>query len=321
VARSFRASLHARRLLQDLDVDIVHQNNSVGYGEDWFFAARSMKIPLVVHQRGFFFGTSFNRWLTDWSIHRAICISRAVERELLLATRIPSSRVVQIWDFVDTDVFSPLSPADRIAARAAIGEPENRFLIGMIGNVKEWKGQHVVLQALAKLPSETRDKLRCLLFGAVSNRPEDQMYFQRLRTFVRDNRLDSIVAFRGFRGEMTRLYPALDLVVHASIAPEPFGMVLAEAMSCGTPVVASRGGGPDDIVEENETGWLVDRGDAEGLASRLACLVEGRPRLHQIGALARERVVANFSTAAVADKLTALYAELRSRTRFPLADA
>jgi glycosyltransferase involved in cell wall biosynthesis len=144
----------------------------------------------------------------------------------------------------------------------------------------------------------------------VSNRPEDRAYFERLQETVAANALGEVVAFGGFRGGMNRLYPTLDLLAHASIEPEPLGMVLAEAMACGVPVVASHGGGPEDIVIEGETGWLVGRGDVTELADRMVSVVADPTLLARIGQRARVRAVREFSAAAASERLLAVYSEL-----------
>ncbi len=303
----FGESSRLRRRLRELKIDVLHQNNSVGIGEEWTLAARTARIPVVVHQRGYFCGHWFNRLVTDRLIDCCVAISRSVEDELRRETGI--RRIDQIWDFVDTDEFRPLPAEERARLRSEFTGPQ-QLLVGMAGNIKEWKGQHVLLEALGRLPAAEKARVRCVFFGGVSTRPEDHAYRERLEHLVVDGGLAGAVTFAGFRSDMTRVYPSVDLLVHASTDPEPFGMVIAEAMACGTPVVASRGGGAQEIVEDGVSGWLSARGDAAALAERLGAIVAARDTLPAVGRAARARIEKHFSVAAAIGRLDAMYRDL-----------
>ena len=136
-----------------------------------------------------------------------------------------------------------------------------QFLVGHFSRLSPWKGQHVLLQALAHCPSD----VSIILVGDALFGEHD--YVQRLHEQVAALGLEERVRFLGFRSDIVPLMTACDLVAHTSTAPEPFGRVIVEAMLCGRPVVAAQAGGAVELVEQDKTGWLVPPGDPLQLAA------------------------------------------------------
>ncbi|WP_317106346.1 glycosyltransferase [Chroococcidiopsis sp. SAG 2025] len=137
---------------------------------------------------------------------------------------------------------------------------EGKFVVGHFSRLAPWKGQHVLLEALTQCPPEvTAIFVGDALFG-------EQDYKQQLHQQVAELGLEPRVQFLGFRSDVVSLMAACDLVAHTSIAAEPFGRVIVEAMLCGRPVVATQAGGAVELVETGKTGWLVPLGDATRLA-------------------------------------------------------
>lgn len=134
------------------------------------------------------------------------------------------------------------------------------FIVGHFSRLSPWKGQHVLLEALAQCPPDVAAILvGDALFG-------EQDYVQHLHSLVAALKLEERVRFLGFRSDIVQLMSACDLVAHTSTAPEPFGRVIIEAMLCGRPVVAARAGGVVELVEHGVTGWLVPPGEPQQLA-------------------------------------------------------
>lgn len=147
------------------------------------------------------------------------------------------------------------SPAE---IRNALGLPAGP-LIGVFSRLAPWKGQHVVLQALAQLPGVSCIIAGDALFG-------EQAYATHLNKLVDDLGLADRVHFLGQRNDVPRLMSAVDAVIHPSIDPEPFGRTLVEAMLAGVPVISTDAGAASDILEAGKAGTLVPPGDAEALA-------------------------------------------------------
>lgn len=310
-----RGVLRARKFLHEHGIDLLHQNNTIAIGGEWLLAAKSAGLPTIVHQRGCLFGSRLQREIARRAADRVICISRWVRECLSRETAYPLDRSPVVWNFVDTESFGPIDTVARAEQRDRHGVGTERILLGMVGNIKPWKGQHVVLEALALLPAHDRALLRCVFFGGTADRPEDKCYRSRLDAYVAEHRLATCVDFRGFVENIHEIYPLLDVLVHASTEPEPFGRVLIEAMACGVPVVASDGGGPRDIVDHGRSGWLVPIDAPRELASLLHWLVQNRAALPQAGAQARARAIRHFSPTSVMPDVHATYEALLQHRR------
>ncbi|RUT08374.1 glycosyl transferase [Dulcicalothrix desertica PCC 7102] len=137
---------------------------------------------------------------------------------------------------------------------------EDKFVIGHFSRLSPWKGQHILIEAIAQSSQEvTAILVGDALFG-------EQEYVKQLHEQVEKHQLQNRVKFLGFRSDIPQLMSACDLVAHTSIAAEPFGRVIVEAMLCGKPVVAASAGGAIEIVENNINGYLVTPGEPQELA-------------------------------------------------------
>ncbi|MEG3435929.1 glycosyltransferase [Pannus brasiliensis CCIBt3594] len=188
--------------------------------------------------------------------------------------------------------------------------PDGQFIVGHFSRLSPWKGQDVLLDALARCPEETIALfIGSALFG------EDE-YVNRLHERVSRLGLEKRVKFLGFREDIPRLMAICDLIAHTSTAPEPFGRVIVEGMLAGRPVVAAAAGGAIELVQHDETGWLVPPRDPEKLAETIS-LCYHRPDL--AGAIARRaRVHASrqFDRTAINRQIDRLLDRV-SRTFYP----
>ena len=136
----------------------------------------------------------------------------------------------------------------------------DRFIVGHFSRLSPWKGQHVLLNALAHCPENVAALfVGDALFG-------EQEYAKSLYQQTEALGLEKRVRFLGFRTDVVPLMSACDLIAHTSTAPEPFGRVIVEAMLCGKPVVAAAAGGAVELIEDGRTGWLSSPGDVTQLA-------------------------------------------------------
>ncbi|NET30782.1 MAG: glycosyltransferase family 4 protein [Cyanothece sp. SIO1E1] len=137
---------------------------------------------------------------------------------------------------------------------------QEKFIVGHFSRLAPWKGQHVLIQALAHCP----ENIIVLLVGEALFGEND--YVAYLHQLINELNLKHRVHFLGFRSDVPNLMHACDLVAHTSIAPEPFGRVIVEAMLCSRPIIASAAGGAIELVDHGQTGWLFPPGDAIKLA-------------------------------------------------------
>ena len=143
---------------------------------------------------------------------------------------------------------------------SAILELKDKFVIGHFSRLSPWKGQHILIEALSQCPENVMVILvGDALFG-------EQEYVKTLHQQVSALGLENRVQFLGFRSDIPSLMAMCDLITHTSIAPEPFGRVIVEAMLCGKPVIASQAGGAIELVEDGINGFLVTPGKPQELA-------------------------------------------------------
>ncbi|PZP53962.1 MAG: glycosyl transferase [Agrobacterium fabrum] len=189
--------------------------------------------------------------------------------------------------------------AERLRAELGLGPQP---LVGIFGRLSEWKGQHVFLDAIAMMEGVQAVIVGGALFG-------QEAYEARIREQAFRLGLDGRVRFLGFRSDVPELMAAMDAVAHTSIVAEPFGRVVVEAMMCGRPVVATRGGGVTEIIRDGETGLLVPPGDASALSAALGCILSHPALATRLGQRGREDVTERFSLEETCRSVCALLTE------------
>lgn len=290
--------LRLRRRLIELRPALIHTNSlkSAIYGG---FAGRLARIPVVWHMR--------DRIARDYLPGPAVSAIRVLS--VLLPTAIVGnsrSTLQTLPRFRRSRVIYGAVVHDVIPGVQAVAQRDSGVLrIGMVGRLAEWKGQHVFLKAFAKgcPPNSEAWIIGAPLFG------EDD-YVARLKDLTTELDLTDRVIWRGFRENIPQELGMIDILVHASITPEPFGQVVVEGMAAGLPVIASDAGGPGEVISDEIDGLLVSPGDDKALSIALQRLSEDpqlRSRLGDMAVLSSRR----FRPETAAEELRALYESLR----------
>lgn len=175
-----------------------------------------------------------------------------------------------------------------------------------VGRLNSWKGQEVLIDAVARLSSRGV-QVRAELVGSIFR--TERHHEDRLRSQIDQFGLAASVALLGQRSDALEIVARADIAVVPSTRPEPFGMALVEAMALGRPVVASDAGGPAEIVTDGVDGLLVPPGDAVALADALQKLIESPEYARSLGAHAKTRA-ADFTTEGMTDQVLGSYADL-----------
>ncbi|MGI8900672.1 MAG: glycosyltransferase family 4 protein [Nocardioides sp.] len=182
------------------------------------------------------------------------------------------------------------------------------FRVGIVGRLDRWKGQHIFLDAFAKaFPSGPEEAVivGASLFG-------QNGYDSELRRQATSLAIEDRVEFRGFRDDVEDELRQFDVLVPASVIPEPFGQVVVEGLAVGLPVVAADAGGPAEVITDGVDGLLYPPGDADALARALRRLAS-EPALRAIlGDAARERAE-DFTAERIAPQVMAVYREVVRR--------
>ena len=189
-------------------------------------------------------------------------------------------------------------PGDPAALRRSLGLPDGP-LVGVFSRLAPWKGQHVVLEALARSPGTACLVAGTALFG-------EDAYANALHALAAERGLADRVHFLGQRGDVPRLMRAVDVVVHPSTAPEPFGRTLVEAMLVGTPVIATDAGAAAEILDRGAAGTLVPPGDAAALADAIARVLSAPPEIGEQVARAQATARARYGAARMQARLADL---------------
>ena len=181
-----------------------------------------------------------------------------------------SERVSVVYNGFNPEAYQ-IQDRDYQSARQSFSLDAS-FIVGHFSRLSPWKGQHVLLEALAQCPENIGAVfVGDALFG-------EQSYVEQLHLQVRQLGLENRVRFLGFQSPITPLMAACDLIVHSSTAPEPFGRVIVEAMLCRKPVIAAEAGGAIELVEHGRTGWLCLPANSYSLAEQIK-ICQQQPQL------------------------------------------
>jgi glycosyltransferase involved in cell wall biosynthesis len=226
-------------------------------------------------------------------------IATAMPAQLVLTPSEASSRAQRLlWPRRPVHLAYPgieppalLEPAELEALRVRTGVPGARTVVGVSGRLVGWKRQDAILRAVALLVAEGSD-VHALVVGGES--AEDPGYGHQLQRLADSLGIAERVTFTGHRTDAVALTQVMDVMVNAS-DPEPFGLVLLEALAVRRPVVAAARGGPAEIIEDGVTGTLVDDPSPERLAAALRPLLDDPGLRARMGELGRQRVLERFT--------------------------
>ena len=294
------------RRIREIRPALVHTNSLKG---DLIggLAARLARVPVIWHVR--------DRIAEDYLPRRTVRLFRRLARWLpthviansratLDTLGAPSSvsrrfSVVLNGTVVDDGVDASVTPGASLE--------HQRPIVGLIGRISPWKGQDVLIRAAAIVRAAGVDcEFRLIgstLFG-------EEAFERDLRETVKTLSLDAHVRFLGFRADVPAEIAQLDVVVHASTVPEPFGQVIIEGMLAGRPVIATAAGGVLEIIDNGRTGLLVPPGDADALAAAILRLLADPPLRAALAAAGRQDVLNRFTIGRVARDVERLYDRL-----------
>ena len=296
------------RFIREHDVDLVH-TNSLKADIIGGIAGRLARRPVVWHIR--------DRIENDYLPQSVVRLFRFLCR--IIPTCVIMNSAATLRTIYPNEVQRKSSRArgtvhDRAivvhdgtiitSAQVETAKSSGLFYIGLIGRISPWKGQHIFLQAAARVfkafPNARFVIVGAALFG------EDE-YDKEVKRLPKRLGIEDVVEFAGFRSDIVRVIASLDLVVHASTTGEPFGQVIIEGMAAGKPIVATNGGGVPEIVEDGRTGILVPMGDAQAMAEAMCKIIADPARAKEMGIQGRRRVENYFTVEMTAGKVEAVF--------------
>lgn len=223
---------------------------------------------------------------------RVIAISQFISRHMQTVYGVNPRKIRVVHRGVDMVKFDPQKVSQeriiQLAQRWRL--PDGYRVIMLPGRLTRWKGQSVLIEALALLG---RRDIRCLLVGSDQGRTD---YSDELKALVERRGLTDVVHIVGDCQDMPAAYMLTDVVVSASTDPEAFGRVIVEAQAMGRPVIATNNGAGTENVQDGATGLLVPPADPQALADALEQVLALTP--------AQRTQMADYSVAYVKENFT-----------------
>jgi glycosyltransferase involved in cell wall biosynthesis len=299
-------------LLRRERVDLVHTNSLYSLYGGW--AARLAGVPHVWHMREIpelpstISGPLYAMVL---GLSAGIITMTDAVAEIFGPRRSRSAKIQTIYDGVDLNTFNPNVSGERI--RKALGLATDTPLVGFVARLDPWKGVEVFIQMAAEV-SLHHPAAHFMVCGGQLNGYQD--YARQMERLAEGLGLAGRMHFTGWTyrlDDIPEVMAALDVLVHSPVRPEPFGLVLVEAMATGKPVVASRAGGIPEVVEADTTGILFGPGDWGHAANAVLDLLGDRPRAVAMGQAGRRRAERLFEVGAYAARVEAFYESMAGR--------
>jgi glycosyltransferase involved in cell wall biosynthesis len=282
-----------RRLVRELRPDVIHSN-----GIKCHLLTRLAELcgrAVVWHVHDFLgrrpLAAPGLRWAAG-AVRGVLAVSEAVARDVrAVLPRVPT---VVVPNAVNTDRFAP-GPGDAAWLDRLAGLPPadpDVVRVGLVATFARWKGQDVFLRAASRLLAETpaRPVRFYVVGGPIYQTRGSQWSVAELHSRGSALLAAGRLGFLGFLEDTAAVYRALDVVVHASTQPEPFGLTIAEGMACGRPVIVARGSGASELIGPGRDLIDVPPRDDRALAHAVAALVDDPARRRHLGH--RNRLVA-----------------------------
>jgi glycosyltransferase involved in cell wall biosynthesis len=303
-----------RRLLAEAP-DLIHTN---GFKAHVLVAAARPRVPLVWHLHDFVSARPLmSRILPRLrrQASMALAVSEAVARDAReVLGPLP---VVTVLNAVRTSTFegSHVVPVDLDALAGLPGTPPSTTRVGLVATLASWKGHDLFLEAVRGLAAHPARFY--LVGGGLYSTTGSQRTPEELRGRIHSLGLGGRVGVIPFQRNIAGVYAALDVVVHASTKPEPFGRVVAEAMSAGRAVVAVASGGVLEQIEDERTGFLFPLGDALALRKRLDQLLRSSSLRAKIAGAAMTHARSHLDASRLGLAIHAVHAQLVADRRHP----
>jgi glycosyltransferase involved in cell wall biosynthesis len=317
-ASTVHYAVQMRRTMAGLQPGVIHSN---GFKMHVIGAwAQPRNAPVIWHVHDYVSTRPLMKRLLQ--LHAARCAAVIANSESVAADVRsvcgPEPETVRIYNAVDLKRYSPgggnsQGGAVDLDALAGLERPtEPAIRIGLVATLAHWKGHAVFLRALAQLPQDLPYRAY-VVGGAIYQTENSQRTLEELRELAAQLGIASKTFFTGYVADSAGAIRALDIVVHASTQPEPFGRVIAEGMACGRAVICSAAGGAAELIADGQDALAHSPGDEAGLAARMLELIldpELRGRLGRAGRITAER---RFDTSRLAEELVAVYQRVSAR--------
>ena len=257
---------HIRKLASEFD--LLYANSQKAF----LLAALSKRRrqPIIWHLRDILTAEHFSPILRKLAVfvgnrYASVIITNSrATAESFVAAGGSLAKVRIVHDGISAEPFDGVQSGTVEVLREEIGT-SFRPTVGVFGRLSPWKGQNVLLEALSNLPGVHGVLVGDALFGEAD-------FVKTLKERASQPDIKGRVHFLGFRRDIPTLMKAMDIIIHTSTSPEPFGLVIVEGMLAQKPVIATRAGGAVEIIRDGETGLLVAPGSVLELRKSIESL-------------------------------------------------
>lgn len=313
--------MQLRQAIRDFNPDIIHTNGFKMHVLG--LLGRSSGTAVVWHIHDYVSRRPMMRRLLRWCggyCAAAVAISQSVRKDVEAVCG-NGLKVYCIYNGVDLKRYSPHGETADLDALSGLPASEPQTLrIGLIATLAAWKGHAVFLKAVARLPRELAWRAY-VIGGPIYETNDSQCTLDELRITASKLAISDRVGFTNFIEDPSAAIRALDVVIHASTAPEPFGLVIAEAMACGRPVVSSASGGSLELLTEGGDALTHPPGDDAALADRIIQLLRNPELRSKMGRAGRSKAERCFGRNRLAAELIPVYRDVSGSQFVVLAGA
>jgi len=289
-----------RALIRQTRPDVIHLHSRRGADLWGALAGRLEGIPVVLSRRVDNPEHPMVVKLKYRLYDRVITISDGI-RQVLRAQGVPEAKLRLVHSSVDTEQYRP-DRSQRPWLEQEFKLPAGSLIVGMVAQFIPRKGHQTLLQALPSV-LQAHPSTHVILFG---QGPELARIQQAIES---STQLSQHVQLAGFRNDLHRILPNLDLLVHPAFM-EGLGVSLLQAAACGVPIIGGRAGGIPEVVQHGVNGLLITPGDVEGLANSLNPLLASADTRARMGQAGRAHIESTFSIDAMIHGNLACYNEL-----------
>jgi glycosyltransferase involved in cell wall biosynthesis len=320
--RDYKAYLQIRKVLRKFKPDIVHTHTAKA-GLLGRLAASAEKVPVIVHTyHGLLFHGYYNktisglivrleRWLATKTT-RIIALSVTQQQQIVHDYRICKAEKISVVPLgISLDVFANNRLQKRADFRSRYRLEENEIAVGIVGRIVPIKN-HLFFLKVAKAAEQANLNLRFFIIGDGHLRKKLQAVcedWQLDYTYFPEEPRAAVITFTSWITEVDKAMAGLDIVALTSFN-EGTPVSLMEAQAAAKPVIATKAGGIDDIVKNNETGYTVDQGDVQVFAERLTFLASNKEAMKEMGAAGERLANEQFRKLRQVEDLNNLYCQL-----------
>ncbi len=298
--------------------DIVHVNDMYDFIPA--FAAKTLRIPVVYHLRMIRSKqNTFDKLIGKfvyWFSDKIFAVSESTMNAYLalLSSRersVAKKKLIIVRDWNDNERFCvDICVEEKNQLKKELRLSDEDFIIINVGRLEEWKGQHLIIEAVGRLLKENKihTSVKVLIVGGEVQGKEDYVF--RLTRLIRNYDLENVVKLLGEREDVHKLLKISNLFVHTSILPDPFPGTVVEAMLSGVPVLASPLGGVSEMIEDGKTGYFFNPFDIEDLKRKLSFLIERYTDIKEIVFEAQRRAQALTNKRFIVDEIEDCYLQI-----------